>query len=137
MKFLQYLTESKEGKNVHLEHLEDEVINRGLAGATDAVNFLRSLRDMLSGDADRQVNITTKWDGAPAIICGIDPETKQFFVGTKSVFAQTPKLNFTDADIDKNHPGEGLNKKLKIALRYLSDLGIRGVYERRSKARND
>jgi hypothetical protein len=129
MKFLQYLTESKEGKNVHLEHLEDEVINRGLAGATDAVNFLRSLRDMLSGDADRQVNITTKWDGAPAIICGIDPETKQFFVGTKSVFAQTPKLNFTDADIDKNHPGEGLNKKLKIALRYLSDLGIRGVLQ--------
>ena len=68
MKFLQYLTESKEGKNVHLEHLEDEVINRGLSGATDAVKFLRSLRDMLSGDADRRVNITTKWDGARAVI---------------------------------------------------------------------
>ncbi len=129
MKFTQYLTEAAEGKNVHLEHIEDQVINRGIPGAREAINFLRSLRDMLSGDADRQVNITTKWDGAPAIICGIDPETKQFFVGTKSVFAQTPKLNFTDADIDKNHPAEGLNKKLKIALRYLSEIGIKGILQ--------
>lgn len=129
MKFSQFLTEAKEGKNVHLEHLEDEVLNRGIDGAHDAVNFLRSLRDMLSGDVDRQVNITTKWDGAPAVICGIDPESKRFFVGTKSVFAKSPKLNFTDADIDQNHPAEGLNKKLKIALRYLSELGIKGVLQ--------
>jgi hypothetical protein len=129
MKFSQFLKESKEGKNVHLEHLEDEVLNRGLAGANDAVNFLRSLRDMLSGDVDQQINITTKWDGAPAIVCGIDPESKKFFVGTKSVFAKSPKLNFTDADIDKNHPAEGLNKKLKVALRYLSEIGIKGVLQ--------
>lgn len=129
MKFSQFLKESKEGKNVHLEHIEDEVLNRGIEGANDAINFLRSLRDMLSGDVDTHVNITTKWDGAPAVICGIDPATKKFFVGTKSVFSKTPKLNFTDEDIDKNHPAEGLNKKLKVALRYLSEIGIKGVMQ--------
>ena len=129
MRFTQFLTESTEGKNVHLEHIEDEVLNRGVAGAREAINFLRSLRDMLSGDANKSVNITTKWDGAPAIICGTDPESKRFFVGTKSVFAKTPKLNFTDEDIDKNHPGEGLNQKLKIALRYLVDLKIPGILQ--------
>ena len=129
MKFTQFLNESKEEKNLHLEHLEDQVLNRGVAGAREAINFLRSLRDMLSGDANKSVNITTKWDGAPAIICGTDPESKRFFVGTKSVFAKTPKLNFTDEDIDKNHPGEGLNQKLKIALRYLVDLKIPGILQ--------
>ena len=129
MRFTQFLTESTEGKNVHLEHIEDEVLNRGVAGAREAINFLRSLRDMLSGDANKSVNITTKWDGAPAIICGTDPESKRFFVGTKSVFAKTPKLNFTEDDIDQNHPGEGLNQKLKIALRYLVDLKIPGILQ--------
>lgn len=129
MKFSEFLKESTEGKNTHLEHLEDEVINRGIHGAVDAINFIRSLRDMLSGDTERQVNITTKWDGAPAIICGIDPASKQFFVGTKSVFAKNAKLNFTDQDIDTNHPAEGLNKKLKIALRYLPEIGIKGIIQ--------
>lgn len=129
MKFKTFLSEATEGKNLHLEHLEDQVLNRGVAGAREAINFLRSLRDMLSGDANKSVNITTKWDGAPAIICGTDPESKRFFVGTKSVFAKTPKLNFTEDDIDQNHHDDGLNQKLKIALRYLVDLKIPGILQ--------
>jgi hypothetical protein len=130
MKFKDFLTEAtKEGKNVHLEHIEDEVLNRGVAGARDAINFLRSLRDMLAGHAESKVNITTKWDGAPAIFAGINPENGKFFVGTKGVFNANPKLNYTDADIDNNHPSEGLNKKLKVALRYLPKLGIKGVLQ--------
>ena len=74
MKFNQFITEAKEDKNVHLEHIEDEIINRGVAGARDAVNFLRSLRDMLAGHSQSKVNVTTKWDGAPAIFAGINPE---------------------------------------------------------------
>ena len=62
MKFKEFLTESvKEGKNVHLEHIEDEVLNRGVPGARDAINFLRSLRDMLAGNSSTKVNVTTKW----------------------------------------------------------------------------
>jgi len=129
MKFIEFINESKEGKNVHLEHLEDEVLNNGVAGSKAAINFLRSLKDMLASSSESKVNVTTKWDGAPAIICGINPENDKFFVGTKGVFAKNPKLNYTNADIDANHPGEGLNNKLKIALKYLKKLNIDGILQ--------
>ena len=131
MKFTEFLTEGvkKEGANLHLEHIEDEVLNRGVSGARDAINFLRSLRDMLAGHADAKVATTTKWDGAPAVFCGINPDNGKFFVGTKGVFNVNPKLNYTDADIDANHPSEGLNAKLKVALRYLPKLGIDGILQ--------
>ncbi len=132
MKFTEFLTEGaakKEGANLHLEHIEDEVLNRGVAGARDAINFLRSLRDMLAGHAESKVNVTTKWDGAPAVFCGINPDNGKFFVGTKGVFNANPKLNYTEEDIDNNHPSEGLNKKLKVALRYLPKLGIDGILQ--------
>jgi hypothetical protein len=129
-KFNQHLLmESKDGKNVHLEHLEDNVLNNGVSGAREAINFLRSLRNMLAGHSDVKVNVTTKWDGAPAIFAGINPENGKFFVGTKSVFNKNAKLNYTDADIDENHSSEGLNDKLKTALAYLPKLGIKGILQ--------
>jgi len=130
MNFTQFLTEAKkEGANLHLEHLEDEILNRGVRGGRDAINFLQALRDMLAGHSQIKVNTTTKWDGSPAIFCGINPDNGKFFVGTKGVFNANAKLNYTDDDIDKNHPGEGLNAKLKVALRYLPKLGIKGVLQ--------
>jgi hypothetical protein len=84
---------------------------------------------MLAGNSQSKVNITTKWDGAPAIFCGINPENGKFFVGTKSVFNKSAKLNYTEKDIDENHPAEGLNKKLKYALAYLPKLGIKGILQ--------
>jgi hypothetical protein len=130
MNFTQYLTEAKkEGANLHLEHIEDEILNRGVAGARDAINFLQALRDMLAGHSQTKVNVTTKWDGSPAIFCGVNPDNNKFFVGTKGVFNANAKLNYTDDDIDTNHPGEGLNVKLKVALRYLPKLGIKGVLQ--------
>ena len=115
-------------RNTHLEHLEDDIINRGSKGGENALNFLRSVRDMLAGSSSKKVNMTVKWDGAPAIICGINPENGKFFVGTKSVFNKNAKVNYTNADIRKNHSGE-LASKLQIALRELSRLGIKGVLQ--------
>ena len=129
MKFMDYLRESKEGKNVHLEHLEDNVLNGGVSGAREAIEFLRSLRNMLAGHSGSKMNVTTKWDGAHAIFVGTNPENGKFFVGTKSVFAKNAKLNYTDEDIDENHPSEGLNKKLKLALAFLPKLNIKGVLQ--------
>jgi len=129
MKFSQFLTESKEGANLHLEHLEDEVLNNGINGARNAINFLQSLRDMLAGHSTSKVSVTTKWDGAPAVFCGTNPDNGKFFVGTKGVFNANPKLNYTDADIDANHASKGLNAKLKVALRYLPKLGIKGILQ--------
>jgi len=111
-----------EGKNTHLEHLEDHIFNKGFQGAKEAVDYLYSLHQMLEGNTDAPVSMTTKWDGAPAIIAGRDPQTGKFFVGTKGVFARNPKINFTDRDIEENHPAEGLQKKLKVALKYLKGL---------------
>jgi hypothetical protein len=130
MNFREFLTEgAKEGANLHLEHLEDNVLNRGITGARESINFLRSLRDMLAGHAQTKTNVTTKWDGAPAVICGINPDNGKFFVGTKSVFNKDGKLNYTNEDIDRNHPNPGLNEKLKIALAYLPKLGIKGIIQ--------
>ena len=39
------------------------MLNRGTNGAREAINFLRSLRDMLAGHAQSKTNVTTKWDG--------------------------------------------------------------------------
>jgi hypothetical protein len=115
-------------RNVHLEHLEDAIINDGSKGGENAINFLKSVRDMLAGSSQAKVNMTVKWDGAPAIICGINPENGKFFVGTKAVFNKNPKVNYTTGDIRKNHSGE-LAEKLSVALRELSRLGIKGVLQ--------
>jgi hypothetical protein len=129
MKLMDYLKESKETKNLHLEHLEDNVLNAGVSGARESIEFLRSLRNMLAGQTGSKINVTTKWDGAPAIFVGTNPENGKFFVGTKSVFAKNAKLNYTDKDIDENHPSGGLNEKLKLALAFLPKLEIKGVLQ--------
>ena len=115
-------------KNTHLEHLEDDIINRGSKGGDNAVNFLKSVRNMLAGNSGSKTNITVKWDGAPAIICGVNPENGKFFVGTKSVFNKTPKINYTTADIRRNHGGE-VARKLTVCLAQLSRLNIKGILQ--------
>ena len=115
-------------KNTHLEHLEDSILIDGTAGAKDAFIFLDDLARSFTGNTSSSFTITTKWDGAPAIFCGLYPGTDKFFVGTKSVFNKNAKINFTNADIDRNHGhAAGLVKKLKDALKYLPKLGIKGV----------
>ena len=118
-----------EEKNLHLEHLEDEILNNGITGTRKAINFLQALRDMLAGNAKSGVNVTVKWDGAPAVFAGINPENNQFFVGTKSVFNKNAKINYTPEDVDRNHPIGDLNNKLKVALTHLSKLGITDVLQ--------
>ena len=127
IKFSQ-LNEDKGGKNLHLEHLEDEILNYGVDGGRAAINFLQSLRNMLAGSARSSVNMTVKWDGAPAIFAGIDPSDGKFFVAKKSVFNVSPKLYKTSAEIDADLSG-ALNEKFKVALTEFSKLGIKGVLQ--------
>ena len=115
-------------KNTHLEHLEDDIINRGTSGGVNAINFLKSVRDMLAGNSGAKINTTVKWDGAPAIICGVNPENGKFFVGTKSVFNVTPKINYTTADIRRNHSG-AVAQKLSVCLNHLSSLNIKQILQ--------
>jgi len=120
-----------EGKNTHLEHLEDLIFNAGYAGAVEALNFIESLRHMLAEGTGTTSKLTVKWDGSPAIICGIDPADSKFFVGTKSVFAKgTPKLCKSNRDIEKFYSDKPeLAEKLAISLKYLPKLGIGGIVQ--------
>ena len=112
----------------HLEHLEDEMLNYGVEGCKAAVSFLKELKKML-GHQESSGFMQTKWDGAPSVICGSDPQTGMFFVGTKSVFAKTnPKLCYSEEQIDGWYEGD-LAEKLKFSLRYFSTLGITGVVQ--------
>lgn len=122
--FNEYLNEDA---NVHLTHLEDLVLE-GSKRVQEAIYFLEEMQSMLGGNASSKVNATVKWDGAPAIVCGINPENGKFFVGTKSVFNKTPKINYTPADIRKNHKG-GVVSKLQVALKHLPSLGMKGIYQ--------
>ena len=125
IRFQEYLTEAAV-KNLHLEHIEDEILNSGIHGGRAAINFIQSLRDMLAGSAKTPVNVSTKWDGAPAIFAGTDPSDGQFFVAKKSVFNKNPILYKKESEIDVT--GD-LGEKFKVALKEFSKLGIKGVIQ--------
>jgi len=113
----------------HLEHLEDEMLNYGVEGCIAAVSFLKELRKMLGCDNSTGM-MQTKWDGAPAVICGECPVTGFFFVGTKSVFNKDdPKICYTPSDIERYYGQGDLATKLHEALIYFSGLGIQGVIQ--------
>mgnify|MGYP007089910011 CR=1 FL=1 len=121
--FLDFITEQK---NTHMTHIEDKVIYGGVNGTRQAIMALRELRDMLSGK--HSGNVSVKWDGAPAIFCGQDPSDGKFFVAKKGIFNKNPKIYKTDADIEADTSGD-LADKLKDALKYLPELGIKGVVQ--------
>ena len=126
-KLKSYLAEAK---NIHMEHLEDGVLNGGVDGTREVINYLRALRDMLAGKSASKVNVTVKWDGAPAIFAGIDPSDKKFFVAKKGIFNKNPKIYKTNKEIDDDNKGKrDLATKLKEALKYLPALGIKGVVQ--------
>ena len=123
MKFAEFITEQK---NTHMTHIEDKVLYGGVDGTRQAINALRELRDMLGGKDTGRVSI--KWDGAPAIFCGEDPNDGKFFVAKKGIFAKNPKIYKTDAEIDADMSGD-LADKMKVALAELPSLGIKGVVQ--------
>ena len=123
------LVEAKVNKNLHLEHLEDNPLNFGYTGISKTIDFLNATIGLLSGSANKSVDVTVKYDGAPAIFCGTDPEDGKFFVGTKSVFSKNAKLVKQESDLDKYGFSGQLKDKLSIALKELPKLGIKGVLQ--------
>ena len=121
----------EEGKaNTHLTHLEELVLTQGPKGFEMAKQFLLQLLETLKGNSKSSVQTSVKWDGAPAIFAGINPENGKFFVGTKSIFNKVPKINYTPQDIITNHGhAPGLVDKLTKALKYLPSLGIKNILQ--------
>ena len=105
-------------KNTHLEHPEDLVLF-GQDRAKQVINYLLNCTGYCS----------TKYDGAPAIVFGTNPENGKFFVGTKSVFNKKKvKINYTHHDIQVNH---GNNSNVASILHVCLDNlpRIDGVYQ--------
>ena len=123
------IVEAPEGKNLHLEHIEDLIFIKGAAGAKEALQYINSVRDMLEEGGSVGKGLTLKWDGAPAIFVGTDPADGKFFVGTKGVFSQTGKLVKTPQDLDRYGYEGNLRKKLALVLQLLPKLGIKGVVQ--------
>jgi len=118
-----------EFKRTHLEHIEDIVITDGYEGGRAVLEYFRGLLLTLKGTSSEAVKVSVKWDGAPAVVVGVNPANDKFFVGTKSVFAQNAKVNYTKKDIAKNHGTDELGQKLLKCLVHLKKLAIRGVYQ--------
>jgi hypothetical protein len=121
-----FKTHITEQKNTHMTHIEDKVLYGGVNGTRQAINALRELRDMLKGVHAGTVSV--KWDGAPAVFAGIDPSDGKFFVAKKGIFNKSPKVYKSAADVDADTSGD-LAAKLKAALQYLPELGIKDVVQ--------
>jgi len=125
----------QENPNLHLTHLEDLALFQGKAGAIRAVAFLRNLANLAKTSSTKKFNVTLKWDGSPAVVCGTDPADGKFFVATKSAFNKDAKLNKSLDDIAGNHPDagetskQGLRDKLSQAFTSLQKLGIKNVLQ--------
>jgi hypothetical protein len=130
--FSTFLVESLDvDKLKHLEHAEDHIIHGGDAGVAHAADNLDDLHSLLTGGKSKS-KITTKYDGSPSIVFGINPENGKFFVASKSAFNKNPKINYTDKDIEQNHGhAPGLVAKLKVALAHLQKVMPKegGVYQ--------
>lgn len=126
------LTESVEApeKLKHIAHIEDRLIHSGDAGFHHAFGTLRGMHNFLSGDPSH-VKVGEKFDGAPSLVWGTNPENGQFFVSTKSWGNKNPKINYTPEDIERNHGhAPGLVEKLKAALQHLPKVTPKGkIYQ--------
>ena len=117
------------GPNKHLTHLEELVLTGKRDGAKRALKYLSTMTEVLDSDTKKAVNTTVKYDGAPAVVVGRDPNGK-FFVGSKSVFNAEPKLNYSIKDIQANHAAApGLVDKLTQTFVHFKDSNINGVYQ--------
>jgi hypothetical protein len=128
LKFKNHVPLQEAAKNTHMTHIEDLILDGGVKGARQAILALRSLRDMLSGNAKSPVDVTVKWDGAPAVFAGVDPGDGKFFVAKKGIFNANPKIYKSHEDIKADTSGD-LSKKLILAFDELSKLGITNVIQ--------
>ena len=114
----------------HLDHLEDLIFLDG--GVKKATEILKNLvKSLASATPTAKMVITTKWDGAPAIVAGIHPATKKFFVALKgATLSANPKICYTQADINREYGDKAeLASKLSVCLKHLpSVLPAKGIY---------
>ena len=129
--FRTYLKEAEEGTKLkHITHPEDRPLMHGKDGFEHAYGALTAAHEHMKSGKNTS-DLTTKYDGSPAVVFGTHPQNGKFFVASKSAFNKDPKINHTEADVDKNHGhAPGLAAKLKAALKHLPKVTPKGkVYQ--------
>jgi len=126
IKFKQYCTlvESNNDTTLkaHLTHLEDLAIEEGRAGFTKFVEQVENFVNYLEGIRSK-TSVNLKIDGAPALFFGIDPRPEhngKFFIGTKTVFTNSPNLIHSVEEVDELYKdaAPGLRDLLKAIFPY-------------------
>lgn len=136
LSFKTFLTEQEDPEEgasrqiKHLTHVEDRPLQTGEKGAAHAIKSLSAAAEHIKA-GNKSSELTTKYDGSPALVYGHHPKTGKFFVASKSAFNKTPKINYTPKDVDMNHGhAPGLAAKLKDALTHLPKIAPKqGVYQ--------
>jgi hypothetical protein len=115
---------------IHLTHIEDLAIEKGVEGFSEFVNTVEAFTQKIQG-LESKIDINAKIDGAPALMFGTDPREShlnQFFIALKyavdpkaGLIKEGAKLLHSDADIDTFY-GErpDFAAKLKNLLRELN-----------------
>jgi len=132
LSFKSFLKEEAEegGQLKHITHAEDRPLMHGHDGFEHAVGALEKAHAQIKS-GQQSSNLTMKYDGSPSLVFGHHPKTGKFFVATKSAFNKDPKINHTNADIERNHGhAPGLVKTLKHALKHLPKVTPKtGIYQ--------
>jgi hypothetical protein len=113
-------------KNIHINHLEDVMFLDGIKGLHTTFSFIEQLYRLLNGQSN-YVNITTKWDGSPAIVFGKNPDNGKQFIATKSAFNKEPKLIYSFGDVEKYYQNSDLGNILGTI--FLSMPNVQGIYQ--------
>src|SRR6185503_19398361 len=127
----EYLTEERKPKQ-HFDHVEDSLLRDKGEGFHDMLSTLTMAHEYLSGGRRKpDFSLSMKMDGSPSLIWGHDPNNGKFFVGAKSYFNKTPKVNFTPEDIDANHGHQPhLAERMKMLLKVLKKVTPRkGIFQ--------
>lgn len=118
--------QESQGVNFHLTHLEELILIGQKQGLDVATRFINELVQIFQGNTDSKIFTTVKFDGAPAVIAGYNPENNKFFVATKNL----NKASYTLQEIVQNFGhAPGLVEKLKLALLYLPSVIKQGYYQ--------
>lgn len=124
--FTEFTLNEEKRVHTHSTHIEDLLFVDGKNGLERTLKAFDEIKKCFgTSEANDNRILSTKIDGSPAVIAGWVGD--RFFVASKGLFNKNSKINFSNADIEKNHgASQGLANKLKFALKYLKDVIPKG-----------
>ena len=108
------------GKNLHMTHVDELPILVGKDGIETSLEAMDKAFEKVMGMRDEGVTLNVKWDGAPAVYAGWHPESGEFLLALKSLFAKKPKIIYTPEDAEEYYGDKpDLRDKILATLQIL------------------